>query len=222
MEYMIDATGLCKYYCRGEETVRALDMVNVKIARGELVAIVGQSGSGKSTLMNLLGCLDTPSSGSYRLDGQDVYRLPEHCLADIRNREIGFVFQGFHLLAELTALENVALPLRYRKIHKEQRLAIATEALCKVGLGDRLNHLPGELSGGQQQRVAIARAIAGAPPVILADEPTGNLDSASGGVIMELLRELWHAGHTVVLITHDQQVAAKAGRVIEITDGRVT
>lgn len=221
LDYLINGVELCKYYQRGGEEVRALDRVTVRIARGEFVAIIGQSGSGKSTLMNLLGCLDTPSSGSYMLDGQDVSRMSERRLSVVRNREIGFVFQGFHLLSELTALENVALPLRYRRLRKESCMQMAAEALEQVGLGDRMYHLPAELSGGQQQRVAIARAIAGAPPVILADEPTGNLDSASGQVIMELLMTLWHAGRTVVLITHDQRVAAMSSRRIEIADGQL-
>ncbi|MEG0942948.1 MAG: ABC transporter ATP-binding protein [Angelakisella sp.] len=221
MEYLIDGVELCKYYQRGDEEVRALDRVTVRIAKGEFVAIVGQSGSGKSTLMNLLGCLDTPSSGSYLLDGQDVSCMSESRLSTVRNREIGFVFQGFHLLSELTALENVALPLRYRRLRKETCIQMAENALHQVGLSDRMYHLPAELSGGQQQRVAIARAIAGAPPVILADEPTGNLDSASGRIIMELLLELWRQGRTVVLITHDQRIAAGAPRSIEIVDGRV-
>lgn len=221
MEYLIDGVELCKYYQRGDEEVRALDRVTVRIAKGEFVAIVGQSGSGKSTLMNLLGCLDTPSSGSYLLDGQDVSCMSEGRLSAVRNREIGFVFQGFHLLSELTALENVALPLRYRRLRKETCIQMAEDALRQVGLSDRMHHLPAELSGGQQQRVAIARAIAGAPPVILADEPTGNLDSTSGRIIMELLLELWRGGRTVVLITHDQRIAAGAPRSIEIVDGRV-
>lgn len=221
MEYLIDGVELCKYYQRGGEEVRALDGVTVQIAKGEFVAIVGQSGSGKSTLMNLLGCLDTPSGGSYRLDGQDVSSMSEGRLSAVRNREIGFVFQGFHLLHRLTALENVALPLRYRRLRRETCLELAEDALRQVGLEDRMHHLPAELSGGQQQRVAIARAIAGAPPVILADEPTGNLDSASGKVIMELLLALWREGRTVILITHDADVAACAQRSIVITDGRV-
>lgn len=221
MEYLIDGVELCKYYHRGGEEVRALDGVTVQIAKGEFVAIVGQSGSGKSTLMNLLGCLDSPSGGSYRLDGQDVSSMSEGRLSVVRNREIGFVFQGFHLLHRLTALENVALPLRYRRLRKETCMDLAADALRQVGLEDRMNHLPAELSGGQQQRVAIARAIAGAPPVILADEPTGNLDSGSGRVIMELLLALWREGRTVILITHDAGVAACAQRSIVITDGRV-
>lgn len=221
MDYLIDGIELCKYYQRGGEEVRALDGVTVRIAKGEFVAIVGQSGSGKSTLMNLLGCLDTPSGGSYLLDGQDVAHMSERRLSAVRNREIGFVFQGFHLLGELTAIENVALPLRYRRLRKETCMQMAEKALCQVGLADRMHHLPAELSGGQQQRVAIARAIAGAPPVILADEPTGNLDSASGMVIMELLLTLWREGRTIILITHDTRVAARAQRKIEISDGRI-
>lgn len=221
MDYLIDAQGISKHYRRGTEVVRALDEVSLRIAKGELVAIVGRSGSGKSTLMNLLGCLDTPTQGRYLLDGQDVADLDERRLSTIRNREIGFVFQGFHLLPGLTALENVALPLRYRRIGREKRLAMSADALRMVGLEDRLHHLPCELSGGQQQRVAIARAIAGTPPVILADEPTGNLDTASGAAVMELLLSLWYSGRTVVLITHDARVAARAGRSLEIADGKL-
>lgn len=221
MEYLIDGVGLCKYYQRGGEEVRALDKVTVQIAKGEFVAIVGQSGSGKSTLMNLLGCLDSPSSGSYRLDGQDVSSMSEGRLSAVRNREIGFVFQGFHLLHQLTALENVALPLHYRRLRRETCMEMAANALRQVGLEDRMHHLPAELSGGQQQRVAIARAIAGAPPVILADEPTGNLDSGSGRVIMELLLALWREGRTVILITHDQRIAEFSPRMIVIADGKV-
>lgn len=221
MDYLIDAQGISKHYRRGTEVVRALDEVSLRIAKGEMVAIVGRSGSGKSTLMNLLGCLDTPTQGRYLLDGQDVANLDERRLSTIRNREIGFVFQGFHLLPGLTALENVALPLRYRRIGREKRLAMSVDALRMVGLEDRLHHLPCELSGGQQQRVAIARAIAGTPPVILADEPTGNLDTASGTAVMELLLSLWRSGRTVVLITHDTRVAARAGRSLEIADGKL-
>ena len=221
MHYLIDAQGLCKYYPCGQEGVTALEDVTVQIGRGEMVAIVGRSGSGKSTLMNLLGCLDTPSGGRYLLDGQDVAQMSESRLAAVRNAEIGFIFQGFHLLPGLTALENVALPLRYRGLRRAPRLALAQQALCQVGLGSRMHHRPAELSGGQQQRVAIARAIAGAPRVILADEPTGNLDSGSGMVVMELLLDLWRQGSTVILITHDQAVAARAQRVIEIADGRI-
>lgn len=219
--YLIDAQGLCKRYPCGHEGVTALENATVQIARGELVAIVGRSGSGKSTLMNLLGCLDTPSSGRYLLDGQDVSQMSPDRLAAVRNAEIGFIFQGFHLLPRLTALENVALPLRYRGLRRMPRLELATRALEQVGLGSRLHHRPAELSGGQQQRVAIARAIAGAPRVILADEPTGNLDSSSGLVVMELLLDLWRQGSTVVLITHDATVASRAQRVIEIVDGQL-
>ncbi|MEG1686679.1 MAG: ABC transporter ATP-binding protein [Angelakisella sp.] len=220
-KFLIDTRGLCKHYRRGEELVRALDDVSVQIGQGELVAIVGSSGSGKSTLMNLLGCLDSPTAGSYLLAGQDVAGLPPRRLSVIRNAEIGFVFQGFYLMPELTALENVALPLRYRGVGREKRLATAAAALERMGLSDRMGHLPAELSGGQQQRVAIARAIAGEPPLLLADEPTGNLDSASGNAVVELLLALWRQGRTVILITHDPRVAARASRVIEISDGRV-
>ncbi|MGN0377816.1 MAG: ABC transporter ATP-binding protein [Suilimivivens sp.] len=221
MEELIEIRDMCKIYNPGENEVRALDHVDIKINRNEFVAIIGQSGSGKSTLMNMLGCLDVPTSGSYILNGQDVSHLTDDELSDIRNKEIGFVFQGFNLISNLTALENVELPLIYRGVNKKERLRLSEIALEKVGLKNRMQHKPSEMSGGQQQRVAIARAIAQAPPVILADEPTGNLDSGSTKEIMEILKELHKEGRTVILITHDNDIAARAKRIIRIMDGRI-
>lgn len=221
MSELIEIRDMCKIYNPGENEVRALDHVSLKIDKNEFVAIIGQSGSGKSTLMNMLGCLDVPSSGTYILNGQDVSGLTDDDLSDIRNREIGFIFQGFNLIAGLTALENVELPLIYRGVGKKERLQLSRTALEKVGLSKRMDHKPSEMSGGQQQRVAIARAIAQAPPVILADEPTGNLDSGSTKEIMEILKELHAEGRTVILITHDNDIAARARRIIRIMDGKI-
>lgn len=221
MDELIEIQEMCKIYNPGENEVRALDHVNLTINKNEFVAIIGQSGSGKSTLMNMLGCLDVPTSGTYILNGQDVSGLTDDELSDIRNREIGFIFQGFNLIAGLTALENVELPLIYRGVGKKERLRLARIALEKVGLKARMDHKPSEMSGGQQQRVAIARAIAQAPPVILADEPTGNLDSGSTKEIMEILKELHGEGRTVILITHDNEIAARARRIIRIMDGHI-
>ncbi|MCI9082722.1 MAG: ABC transporter ATP-binding protein [Lachnospiraceae bacterium] len=212
---------MCKIYNPGENEVRALDHVNLEIQRGEFVAIIGHSGSGKSTLMNMLGCLDVPTSGTYYLNGKDVSSLKDNQLSEIRNQEIGFIFQGFNLIANLTALENVELPLIYRGIGRSQRHKLAKEALIRVGLEKRIDHKPSEMSGGQQQRVAIARAIAAEPPVILADEPTGNLDSASTGEIMDILKGLHGLGRSVILITHDNEIADQAKRVVRILDGRI-
>lgn len=221
MSELIEIRNICKIYNPGENEVRALDHVDLKIDQNEFVAIIGQSGSGKSTLMNMLGCLDVPTSGTYILNGQDVSGLSDDELSDIRNREIGFIFQGFNLIAGLTALENVELPLIYRGVAKKEREQLSRAALSKVGLSARMDHKPSEMSGGQQQRVAIARAIAQAPPVILADEPTGNLDSGSTKEIMEILKELHKEGRTVILITHDNEIAARARRIIRIMDGRI-
>lgn len=212
---------MSKIYNPGENEVRALDQVSLTINKGEFVAIIGQSGSGKSTLMNMIGCLDVPTSGSYILNGADVSHLTDDNLSDIRNKEIGFIFQGFNLIANLTAKENVELPLIYRGVGKKERNELSVTALEKVGLGHRMNHRPSEMSGGQQQRVAIARAIAQAPPVILADEPTGNLDSASSKEILEILKQLHAEGRTVILITHDNEIADQAKRVIRIKDGKI-
>lgn len=211
-----------KIYRLGDNEIRALDNVSLSIEPGEFTAVVGQSGSGKSTLMNLLGCLDTPSSGRYLLEGQDIAGMREQQISEIRNRKIGFIFQSFNLIPTLSALENVELPLLYRGMDREKRQCLSEEALKQVGLSGRTGHFPGQMSGGQQQRVAIARAIAAKPPVILADEPTGNLDSSSGKEIMSILRELWQEGRTVIIITHDSTVAAQAKRLIHVSDGKIT
>ena len=221
METLVEVQDMCKIYNPGENEVRALDHVSLKIQKGEFVAIIGHSGSGKSTLMNMLGCLDVPTSGAYYLGGRDVSSLKDNQLSEIRNQEIGFIFQGFNLIANLTALENVELPLIYRGIARNKRHKLAKEALIQVGLEKRMEHKPSEMSGGQQQRVAIARAIAAQPPVILADEPTGNLDSASTQEIMEILKGLHEAGHSVILITHDNDIAEQAKRVVRILDGKI-
>lgn len=221
MSALIDIRNIYKIYNPGENEVRALDGINLSIGHGEFVAIIGQSGSGKSTLMNMLGCLDVPTVGQYLLNGADVSRLKDDELSDIRNKEIGFIFQGFNLIPNLTAVENVELPLIYRGIGKQERRELAVQALEMVGLSKRLNHKPAEMSGGQQQRVAIARAIAAKPPVILADEPTGNLDTHSSKEIMEILKELHKSGRTVILITHDNEIAAEAKRLIRIRDGKI-
>ena len=221
MGALIHIENMKKIYNPGENEVRALDGIDLDIEKGDLVAIVGHSGSGKSTLMNMLGCLDVPTSGTYYLNGQDVSHLTDDELSDIRNREIGFIFQGFNLIANMTALENVELPLIYRGVPKKEREELSRTALKKVGLEKRMDHKPSEMSGGQQQRVAIARAIAQAPPVILADEPTGNLDSGSTKEIMGILKELHKEGRTVILITHDNEIAARAKRIIRIMDGKI-
>ena len=221
MEPLIKVDDIHKIYNPGENEVRALDGVSLEIQRGEFVAIVGHSGSGKSTLMNMLGCLDTPTSGHYFLEGKDVSSLSDDQLSEIRNKKIGFIFQGFNLIPNLDAVGNVELPLIYRGLGKQRRRRIAVQALTKVGLGRRLKHRPSELSGGQQQRVAVARAIAAQPPIILADEPTGNLDSRSTVEIMNILKELHKNGRTVIVITHDDDIAAQARRVIRIMDGQV-
>ena len=221
MEPLIKVEDIHKIYNPGENEVRALDGVSLEIQRGEFVAIVGHSGSGKSTLMNMLGCLDTPTSGHYFLEGKDVSSLSDDQLSEIRNKKIGFIFQGFNLIPNLDAVGNVELPLIYRGLGKQRRRRIAVQALTKVGLGRRLKHRPSELSGGQQQRVAVVRAIAAQPPIILADEPTGNLDSRSTVEIMNILKELHKNGRTVIVITHDDDIAAQARRVIRIMDGQV-
>lgn len=220
-EILIQVKDLCKVYNPGENEVRALDHINLEIKKGEFVAIIGQSGSGKSTFMNMLGCLDVPTSGEYYLNGTDVSTMKDNQLSVVRNKEIGFIFQGFNLIANLNAIENVELPLIYRGIDRKTRHRLATESLKMVGLEKRMHHKPSEMSGGQQQRVAIARAIAAKPPVILADEPTGNLDSASSREIMGILREMHKTGKTIVLITHDDGIAAQAKRVVRIMDGRI-
>jgi len=219
---LIDIKDIYKIYNEGKESeVRALDGVSLQIEKGEFVAIVGQSGSGKSTMMNVLGCLDVPTYGDYYLDGTDVTSLSDKELAHIRNREIGFIFQGYNLIQELDALENVTLPLIYRGISVFDREDMAMEALAKVGMDDRAHHRPSEMSGGQQQRVAIARAIATRPPIIMADEPTGALDSRTGRHVLEILRELYREGTTILLITHDDGIAATAKRVVRLSDGKI-
>jgi len=218
---MIRTQELQKYYTVGANTIKALDGVSLNIDDGEYVTVVGASGSGKSTLMNILGCLDTPTSGSYLLDGEDVAALSDNTLSDIRSLKIGFIFQSFNLIPGLTALENVELPLLYRRIPKKQRSDAAMRALESVRLSDRALHRPTELSGGQQQRVAIARAIAADPEIILADEPCGNLDSRSGAEVLDILSRLSREGKTVVMITHNEDTAKKAQRLIRISDGRV-
>ncbi|MBO5208908.1 MAG: ABC transporter ATP-binding protein [Lachnospiraceae bacterium] len=221
MSALVEIRDICKVYNPGENEVKALDHVSLTIHENEFVAIIGQSGSGKSTLMNMLGCLDVPTSGNYFLHGQDVSHMSDDELSDVRNKEIGFIFQGFNLIASLTALENVELPLIYRGVGKRERTRLADTALNKVGLEKRKTHKPAEMSGGQQQRVAIARAIAQAPPIILADEPTGNLDSGSSKEIMGILKTLHEEGRTVILITHDNDIANQAKRVIKIIDGKI-
>ena len=221
MGALIHIENMKKIYNPGENEVRALDGIDLDIEKGDLVAIVGHSGSGKSTLMNMLGCLDTPTSGKYVLDGQDVASMTDNQLADVRNKEIGFIFQGFNLISNLEAVGNVELPLVYRGVSKNERKQLAMEALKSVGLEDRMKHKPNEMSGGQQQRVAVARAVAAKPPIILADEPTGNLDTKSTQEIMEILKELHRSGRTVIIITHDEEIASQAHRVIRILDGRI-
>ena len=221
MGALIHIENMKKIYNPGENEVRALDGIDLDIEKGDLVAIVGHSGSGKSTLMNMLGCLDTPTSGKYVLDGQDVASMTDNQLADVRNKEIGFIFQGFNLISNLDAVGNVELPLVSRGVSKNERKQLAMEALKSVGLEDRMKHKPNEMSGGQQQRVAVARAVAAKPPIILADEPTGNLDTKSTQEIMEILKELHRSGRTVIIITHDEEIASQAHRVIRILDGRI-
>ena len=219
---LIDVKNLYKIYNEGEESeVRALNGVTLTIDRGEFVAIIGQSGSGKSTLMNILGCLDIPTYGDYHLDGVDVTELTDRQLAHIRNKQIGFIFQGFNLIPALNAWENVELPLIYQGIPFYKRGDLVEEALERVGLADRSRHKPTEMSGGQQQRVAIARAIATHPPIIMADEPTGALDSKTGRHVLEILHTLNQEGSTIILITHDNGIAATAHRVVRISDGRI-
>ena len=219
---LIEIQDIYKIYNEGKESeVRALDGVSLTIDRGEFVAIVGQSGSGKSTMMNVLGCLDIPTYGTYLLDGTEVTDLSDRQLARIRNREIGFIFQGYNLIQELDALENVTLPLIYQGISVFEREDRAMEALERVGMADRAHHRPSEMSGGQQQRVAIARAIATRPPIIMADEPTGALDSKTGRHVLEILRQLNNEGSTIILITHDDGIAAQAHRRVRLTDGKI-
>jgi putative ABC transport system ATP-binding protein len=218
---LIDIQDITKFYDMGEERVRALDGVTLQVARGEYVAIMGPSGSGKSTLMNLIGCLDTPTSGSYILNGREVARMTDDELAQIRNQEIGFVFQTFNLLPRTTALQQVELPLVYSGVPKKERRERAVRALEAVSLADRMGHHPNELSGGQRQRVAVARALINDPSILLADEPTGNLDSQTGSEIMTLFDELNGRGNTIVLVTHEEDIAAHARRIVRLLDGRI-
>ncbi|HBB26289.1 MAG TPA: macrolide ABC transporter ATP-binding protein [Bacteroidetes bacterium] len=218
---IIEISNLVKRYEMGDEEVYALRDVSLTIGTNEYVAIMGPSGSGKSTLMNMLGCLDTPTSGTYFFNGEDVREMNDDDLAEIRNREIGFVFQTFNLLPRATALQNVELPLVYSGVSKAERHDRATRALEQVNLADRMSHKPNELSGGQRQRVAIARAIVTSPSIILADEPTGNLDTKTGHDIMAMFRSLWEAGNTVILVTHEEDVARHARRIIRLRDGRI-
>ena len=222
MSALIEARDLVKTYRLGQVDVAALRGVDVDVGAGEFIAITGPSGSGKSTLMHILGCLDTPTSGTYRLDGEDVSGLSGKRLAQVRNRKVGFVFQTFNLMPRLTVEENVALPLKYRGgVPRGERRARALRLLERLGLTPRVGHRPDELSGGERQRVAIARALVGEPAILMADEPTGNLDSASGAEVLQTFAELHGAGHTIVLVTHDSNVAARAERVIQMSDGRV-
>jgi putative ABC transport system ATP-binding protein len=218
---LIDIRDITKVYDMGEERVRALDGVTVAVERGEYVAIMGPSGSGKSTLMNLIGCLDTPTSGSYVLNGREVARMSDDELAQIRNQEIGFVFQTFNLLPRTTALHQVELPLVYTGVPKRERRERAVRALEAVGLGDRMAHHPNEMSGGQRQRVAVARALINTPSILLADEPTGNLDSQTGSEIMALFDDLNSRGNTIILVTHEEDIAAHARRIVRLRDGKV-
>ena len=221
MEHLIELKDIYKIYPMGEETVHALDGVNITIDQGEFVAIVGSSGSGKSTAMNIIGCLDVPTSGTYHLGGVDVSTMEDDQQADIRNKMLGFIFQQYNLIPKLSVLENVELPLLYAGVPADQRRERAIRSLERVGLADKKKNLPSQLSGGQQQRVSIARALAGDPSVILADEPTGALDSKTGREVLGFLKKLNREGDTVVLITHDNSIAVKADRIIRLQDGKV-
>ena len=218
---MISLTNIVKRYMMGEEEIMALAGVDLSIARNEYVALIGPSGSGKSTLMNLLGCLDTPSEGKYILNGRDTSTMNDNELAKVRNQEIGFIFQSFHLLPRMSVLQNVMQPLVYRGIPAAERAKLAAQALTKVGLGDRMAHRPNQLSGGQRQRVAIARALVGNPSILLADEPTGNLDSKTSAEIMALFDELHQQGQTVIVVTHEPDIAAHCHRTLRVSDGKI-
>ena len=218
---MIRLQGVMKQYQMGDQTVHALQGVDLHIRRNELVAFIGASGSGKSTMMNIVGCLDRPSSGEYWLNGREVATMSGDELALVRNREIGFIFQSFHLMPRASALDNVAQPLIYRGVKLRERLALAEEALKKVGLGTRMHHRPNELSGGQRQRVAIARALVGQPSILLADEPTGNLDSTTSLEILDLIKEVHAGGQTVVMVTHEPEIAEQCQRIVRLRDGKI-
>lgn len=219
MSLIINIKNITRNFPMGNEVVKVLKGIDLEIERGEYVALMGPSGSGKSTLMNLLGCLDTPTSGSYELNGKDVSNMTDDDLAEIRNKEIGFVFQTFNLLPRTTALENVALPMIYAGASKKERTARAKEVLTQVGLADRMDHKPNQLSGGQRQRVAVGRALVNSPSIILADEPTGNLDSKTSVEIMSLFNKIHAAGNTVILVTHEEDIAENAHRIIRLRDG---
>ena len=222
MSALVEIQDISKIYNPGENEVRALDHISLTIQKGEFVAIIGQSGSGKSTLMNMIGCLDVPTEGTYILNGQNVSKLSDNELSDIRNQEIGFIFQGFNLIANLTAQENVELPLIYRGVPKKERHELSVAALKKVGLAHRMDHRPSEMSGGQQQRVGIARALVVNPQIIFADEPTGNLDSHTSAEVMELIRKIIHEqNQTLVMVTHDDHLAGFADRIFRISDGKI-
>ncbi|MDD2411892.1 MAG: ABC transporter ATP-binding protein [Bacteroidales bacterium] len=218
---LIHITGISRFYYMGVETVKALNNIDLDIYQNEYVAIMGQSGSGKTTLMNILGCLDTPTAGTYLLNHKDVSKMTDNSLAEVRNKEIGFVFQTFNLLPRMTALENVMLPLVYAGFNKEKRMEKGKIALEKVGLADRMTHRPNELSGGQRQRVAIARAMVNNPSIILADEPTGNLDSKVSDEIMHLFNDIHQAGNTIILVTHEENIALYAHRIVRLKDGKI-
>ena len=221
MSALIEFDDVCKYYQMGDTTVKAVDHISMQINKGEFVAIVGQSGSGKYTCMNIIGCLDVPTSGTYRLNGRDVGSMSKNELAEIRNEMLGFIFQQYNLLPKLSLMENVELPLIYAGLSRKEQQARARTALQQVGLGDKLNNKPSQLSGGQQQRASIARALAGGPAVILADEPTGALDSHTGREVLGILQKLHRQGNTVVLITHDNSIAVQAERIIRLEDGHI-
>ena len=221
MSALIEFDDVCKYYQMGDTTVKAVDHISMQIHKGEFVAIVGQSGSGKSTCMNIIGCLDVPTSGTYRLNGRDVGSMSKNELAEIRNELLGFIFQQYNLLPKLTLMENVELPLIYAGLSRKEQQARAKKALQQVGLGEKLYNKPSQLSGGQQQRASIARALAGDPAVILADEPTGALDSHTGREVLGILQKLHRQGNTVVLITHDNSIAVQAERIIRLEDGHI-
>jgi putative ABC transport system ATP-binding protein len=218
---LIKLQNITRQYRMGDQTVHALQGIDLQIARNEMIAFIGASGSGKSTMMNIVGCLDRPSSGEYWLNGREVATMSSDDLARVRNQEIGFIFQSFHLLPRASALDNVAQPLIYRGVSLRERLALAERALQRVGLGTRLHHRPNELSGGQRQRVAIARALVGKPSILLADEPTGNLDSATSLEIMDLIREVHAEGQTVVMVTHEPEIAEQCQRIVRLRDGKV-
>jgi putative ABC transport system ATP-binding protein len=219
--HLIKLSAICKYYTMGDQTVKALDDINLSINSNEYIAFIGSSGSGKSTMMNILGCLDKPTSGQYKLNQKSVAELNQNQLADIRNQEIGFIFQSFNLLPRASALDNVMLPLVYKGIPLSQRKAMATDVLTRVNLSDRMDHIPSQLSGGQRQRVAIARALVTKPSILLADEPTGNLDTQTTREIMQLFDQLHKEGQTIIMVTHEDEIAQHCHRVVKLSDGKI-